>query len=185
MHPMVKAAEPRMQKAYDHMLEELKSIQTGRASVQLLDGVRVESYGQMMQVNQVASLNTPDAKTIVVTPWDATMLAPIEKAIQTDQALGLNPKNDGKSLYINIPPLTEERRTGIAKIVGEKSEEANISLRNVRHDVMNEAKKAAKDKEIGEDEQRKIEKEIGELLENFRKQIDEAAEAKRKEIMTI
>src|SRR3954471_21405336 len=149
---LVDSAGPKMEKAVTHFGEDLKSLRTGRASVALLDGVTVEVYGVVQPLKAVASVNTPDARTIAVSPWDKGAMGPIEKAIRENQALGLNPSNDGNVIRMSISPLTEERRKEIVKSLGSKVEDCRIALRNIRHDVLNEAKRLEKAKELTSDD---------------------------------
>ncbi|HEX3082027.1 MAG TPA: ribosome-recycling factor, partial [Candidatus Saccharimonadia bacterium] len=131
IRPIVDAAGPKMEKAVEHFGEDLKSLRTGRANAGMLDGIMIELYGVMQPLKAAASVNTPDARTIAVTPWDKTALAVIEKAVRENQSLGLNPSNDGNVIRMSIPPLTEERRKEIVKSLGGKVEECRIALRNI------------------------------------------------------
>lgn len=182
---LVKEADGRIQKAFEHLNEELKSIRTGRATPILVENISVDVYGQTMSLKQVASINTPDVKTLTITPWDPSNLAAIEAAIKADKNLGMNPNNDGKSLHLNIPPLTAERREVLVRQVGEKVEEANIVIRNIRHDILQSAKAAQDDKQISEDDYHKTEKELTAKIEEWKKRIESTADTKRAEISTI
>lgn len=181
----LKSAKSRFEKALNHLNEELKGIRTGRAAPMLVENIAVEVYGQPMALKQVASVNAPDAKSLTITPWDPNNLAAIESAISADRNLGLNPNNDGKSLHLNVPPLTEDRREVLVRQVGEKAEEAQISLRNIRRDILSEAKSAQDSKEISEDEYRTLDKNLSVELENWKKRIEDTAEAKRQEISSV
>lgn len=174
-----------MDKAIEHFTEELKTLRTGRASVAMLDGVTVEYYGAVQPLRAVASINTPDGRSIAVTPWDKGALGPIEKAIRENQTLGLNPSNDGNVIRISIPPMTEERRHEVVKALGTKVEECRIALRNVRHDVLNEAKKLEKTKEITSDDVRFAEAELNKKIDQYQKKIEEYEATKTKEIMEV
>jgi len=185
IRPLVDGAGPKMEKAVAHFAEDLKSLRTGRASVALLDGVMVEVYGVVQPLKAVASVNTPDARTIAVTPWDKTALPVIEKAIRENQALGLNPSNDGNTIRMSIPPLTEERRKEIVKSLGGKVEDCRIALRNVRHDVLNEAKRLEKAKEATSDDVKFAETELNKKIDQFQRKIDELEAAKAVEIMEV
>src|SRR5471030_2016177 len=170
---MVEAAGPKMEKAVAHFGEDLKSLRTGRASVALLDGIVVEVYGATQPLKAVASVNTPDSRTIAVTPWDKGAMTSIEKAIRENQALGLNPSNDGNVIRMSIPPLTEERRRDIVKSMGGKVEDCRIALRNMRHEVLNDVKKMEKAKEATVDDVKFAEAELNKKIEQFQRRIDE------------
>ncbi len=185
MHELVAKAEPKLNRAVEFLAEELKGMRSGRASPALVENIPVEAYSQTMTLKQVASITTPDAKSLTVTPWDPATLAAIEKALREAKELDLNPVNDGKSLHINMPPLTTERREQLAKQVAGHVEQCYISLRNIRHEVLNEAKRAEKDKDIGEDEYHLIDKEIGAAIDNLRKRVEEMAEVKSAEIREV
>jgi ribosome recycling factor len=182
---LVEAAGPKMEKAVAHFGEDLKSLRTGRASVALLDGVVVEVYGVVQPLKAVASVNTPDARTISVTPWDKTAMGSIEKAIRENQALGLNPSNDGNTIRMGIPALTEERRKEIVKSLGSKVEECRIALRNIRHDVLNEVKRMERAKEATTDDVKFAETELNKKIDQFQRKIDELEIAKAAEIMEV
>lgn len=182
---LVDSADPKMTKAVEHFGEELKSLRTGRASVSILDGVVVEMYGTPQPLKAVASITTPDARSLAITPWDKNALGPIEKAIRENQALGFNPSNDGASVRINIPPLTEERRKEIVKNLGTKVEACRVTLRNIRHDVLNEAKRLEKAKEGTPDDVKFAETELNKKIEKYQKRIDELEAEKTKEIMAV
>jgi ribosome recycling factor len=185
IRPLVESASPKMEKAVTHFGEDLKSLRTGRASVALLDGVTVEVYGAIQPLKAVASVNTPDARSLAVTPWDKNALGPIEKAIRENQALGLNPSNDGNTIRMNIPPLTEERRKEIVKSLGTKVEDCRIALRNIRHEILGEVKKLEKAKEATSDDVKFAETELNKLIEKFQRRIEEIEAAKAKEIMEV
>ena len=174
-----------MDKAVAHFGEDLKSLRTGRASVSLLDSIVVEVYGVVQPLKAVASVNTPDARTIAVTPWDKGAMPSIEKAIRENQALGLNPSNDGNTIRMSIPPLTEERRKEIVKSLGGKVEECRIALRNIRHEVLNEVKRMEKAKEATTDDVKFAETELNKKIEQFQVKINELEAAKAAEIMEV
>lgn len=174
-----------MQKAFDFLADELKSIRTGRANTSLVEDLRVEHYGQTMNLKQLANISAPDAKSLSISPWDPTALAAIEKALREDSKLDVNPVNDGKVIHINIPPLTQERREQFVKQLNEKVEAANVSLRNIRHDILHEVKKLQQDKQIGDDDYRWAETELNKKVEDFRSKIEEMAERKRQEILAV
>lgn len=181
----IEAVNSKMDKAVEHLREELRSVRTGRASTSLVEGLTVEVYGQPTPLKQVATLNTPDARTIAITPWDPSNLAMIEKAIRDSQSLGLTPNNDGHTIRLNIPPLTEERRREIAKTVGEKVEQCHISLRNLRHETLDAVKKLERDKQATQDDVKFAEAELNKKIDKYRLTIDEVAKAKEKEILEV
>ena len=176
-------ATARMQKAVDFLEEALANIRAGKASVNVLNGVFVEYYGSQTPVSGVASVTVPDAKTILIQPWDKNMIRPIEKAI-IDSNIGLTPSNNGESIRLSMPPLTEERRKELVKQSKAEAENARVSLRNARRDAVEAFKKAVKDG-MPEDEGKDGETQAQKLLEKFNKAIDAAFEKKEKEIMTV
>lgn len=171
-------------KTTSHLEEEFKKLQIGRASAGLVEGMMVEAYGSMQALKSVAGVSVPDAKTIQIQPWDRSMLAVIEKAIRVSD-LNLNPVNNGLSIILSIPPLTEERRRDLAKVVNRLAEEAKISVRNIRHDYMGQLSKAEHDKEIPEDEKNRLEKQMQEKVDEINRTIEAMAKAKEQSIMTI
>ena len=174
----------RMEKAVSDLQTALASLRPGRASVHLLDGVRVDYYGTEMPVNQVATLHTPDPQMITVQPYDASLLGAIEKAIRSAD-LGLNPASDGKLLRITIPPLTEERRRDLAKHMHKILEDHRTELRNIRRDGNDAAKKLKADKKLSEDEERRAHEDIQKLTDAEIKKLEELAAAKEKELMKV
>ncbi len=183
---MVKAildnATDRMKKTEAALLRELGSIRAGRANASLLDRIQVEYYGALTPVNQLASITIPEARMLMVTPYDKSSIGNIEKAIyQSD--LGINPTSDGNVIRLVIPALTEERRKELAKLIGKESEGAKVSIRNIRRDAIEELKKAEKNKEITEDELRTYEKQVQDLTDKSSKEIDKIAAEKEKEIL--
>lgn len=176
--------EARMKGAIEAFKKDLGSIRTGRASLSLLDGIEVEYYGNPTPLNQVASLSTPDSRQIVIQPWDPKTISAIEKAILKSD-LDLTPTNDGKVIRINIPPLTEERRKQLVKVVKKRAEEAKVAIRNVRRDFNEELKKLEKNKEISEDELKKSLDEVQKLTDIYIKKVDERLEHKEQEIMEV
>lgn len=169
----------------ERLREELKKLRTGRASAAMLDGVMVLAYGTAMPLNQVATVTAPEAQLIQISPFDPSNIQAISSAIRENQALGLNPMDDGRVVRVPIPPLNEERRRDIVKIVGSKQEEAMIGLRNVRHDAMDAIAKLKKDKEIGEDDAKRFEKQIDDALAKAKAEIETLSKAKEQEIMTL
>ena len=176
-------ATARMQKAVDFLEETLSNIRAGKASVNVLNGVFVDYYGSQTPVSGVASVTVPDAKTILIQPWDKNMIRPIEKAI-IDSNIGLTPSNNGESIRLSMPPLTEERRKELVKQSKAEAENARISLRNARRDAVEAFKKAVKEG-MPEDEGKDGEAQIQKVVEKFNKIIDTAFEKKEKEIMTV
>ncbi len=174
----------RMEGAVDVLHKEFSGLRTGRASVSLLDPVMVNAYGSDMPLNQVGSVSVPEARMISVQVWDKGMIKSVEKAI-IDSGLGLNPAVDGQLIRIPIPPLNEERRTELAKIAGKYTEEARISVRNVRRHGMDELKKMEKDSHISEDAHHQYSDEIQKLTDDFIKKIDDTLAQKEKDIMQV
>jgi ribosome recycling factor len=184
----VKEIETGAKQRFDKVLEDLQhamaTIRTGRASVHLLDNVRVDYYGTPTPVNQVGNLHVPEPGMITVTPWDTSQIAPIEKAIRNAE-LGVNPSNDGKMIRIPIPPLTEERRKELVKKLHGVVEEHRVALRNVRRDSNEHVKKLSKDKKINEDDDRRAHDEMQKLTDAWMLKLDQAAKSKEKEILEI
>jgi ribosome recycling factor len=176
-------AKDHMNKSLHHTEEELRKIRAGKAAPNMLDGVMVEYYGTPTPINQVASVNTPDARTIMVKPWEKTILLEIEKSI-INSDLGLNPVNDGESIRLNIPALTEERRKQLMKQVRSEAENGKISVRNIRKDVNDSLKQLMKDG-TSEDEVKRGETEVQTLTDSYISKIDELVEIKEKDIMTV
>ena len=176
-------ATARMQKAVDFLEETLSNIRAGKASVNVLNGVFVDYYGSQTPVSGVASVTVPDAKTILIQPWDKNMIRLIEKAI-IDSNIGLTPSNNGESIRLSMPPLTEERRKELVKQSKAEAENARISLRNARRDAVEAFKKAVKEG-MPEDEGKDGEAQIQKIVEKFNKAIDTAFEKKEREIMTV
>ncbi len=175
-------ARSRMEKVLSELQQEMTHIRTGRASIGLLDSVRVDYYGSPVPLNQVAQLHVPEPAMITVQPWDASTIGAIEKAIRNAD-LGLNPSNDGKIVRVPIPPLTEERRRDLAKKLSHIAEERRVGMRNVRRDANEHLKKMLKDKQISEDEERQALDVIQKLTDAQISKIDQAAKVKEKEIL--
>jgi ribosome recycling factor len=178
------AARQRMEKAVADLQHAMATIRTGRASVNLLDNVRVEYYGTPTPVNQLANLHVPEPGMITVQPWDVSQIAAIERAIRAAD-LGVNPSNDGKVIRIPIPPLNEERRRDLAKKLHGVAEDHRVAIRNVRRDANEHIKKLAKEKKIAEDEDRRGHEETQKLTDTCMLKLDQLAKAKEKEIMEI
>jgi ribosome recycling factor len=175
--------EERMQKGIDFFEETLLNIRAGKASVGVLNGLMVDYYGTPTGIDKVASVNVPDARTILIKPWEKSMLAKIEKVIINGN-IGLTPSNNGEEIRLNIPPLTEERRKLLVKQVREEAERGRVSLRNSRRDAVEVFKKAQKDG-MPEDEAKAGEGEVQKVSDRFTKKIDEVTAAQEKEIMTV
>ena len=180
---LIESTKEKMQKAIDHLDHELGKIRAGKANPRMLDDVMVEYYGTMTPLQQVASINTPDPRTIAIQPWEKGMIQPIEKAIMNAN-LGLNPDNNGEIVRINVPPLTEERRQDLVKHVKKEGEEARISIRNARRETNDELKKLKKDG-LPEDMEKDAEDKVQKLTDKFTKKVEEMLEKKEKDIMTV
>ncbi|MCB0792463.1 MAG: ribosome recycling factor [Flavobacteriales bacterium] len=176
-------AEEQMSKAVDHLENELTKIRAGRANPAMLDGVRVDYYGSEMPLNQVSNINTPDARTILVQPWEKKMIDPIEKAIIAAN-LGFNPNNNGEAVIISVPMLTEERRKELVKAAHKEAENARVSLRSARHKAIDGIKRLQKDG-LAEDLAKDAEAEVEKLMGIYTKRIDVHLEAKEKDIMKV
>ena len=176
--------ERRMNKALDHLNEEFGAVRAGRANPKVLDRITVSYYGSETPLNGVATISTPDARTLVIQPWDTKLLKDIQKAIQVSD-LGINPQNDGRVIRLTFPQLTEDRRKDLVKQVKKYAEEAKVAMRNIRRDGMDYVKKLKKASEITEDDQKKAEKDLQDLLDKMIKKVDEATAAKEKELMAI
>lgn len=174
----------RMDKAISDLLHDMAGIRTGRASVSILDAIRVDYYGTPTPLNQVANLHVPEPSLITLQPWDPSLIGAIEKAIRSSD-LGLNPANDGKLIRIPIPPLTEERRKQLVKHLHGVAEDHRVAVRNIRRDGNESVKKLLKDKKITEDEDRRAHDEIQKMTDSYMQKLDQAAKGKEKEIMEI
>jgi len=177
-------AEKRMQKTIESLKHEMTKIRTGRANVGLLDHVQVDYYGNLTPLNQVANVTSGDARTLLVTPWEKSMMSAIEKAILTS-GLGLNPAASGNAIRVPMPPLTEERRKELIRVVRGEAEQGRISIRNVRRDANNDLKELVKDKAISEDDERRSNDIIQKLTDKYVAEIDEVLELKEKDLMEI
>ncbi len=177
-------ARDRMDKAIVAFQHDMSSIRTGRASISVLDNIRVDYYGTPTPLNQVATLHVPEPGLITIQPWDTSQIAPIEKSIRTSD-LGLNPGNDGKLIRVPIPPLTTERRKDLVKKLHHVAEDHRVALRNVRRDANEHVKRLVKDKLISEDDDRRAHEEIQKLTDSFIQKMDQAAKIKEKEILDI
>ena len=176
-------AEEKMEEAVMYLDDSLARIRAGKANIKILDGIRVDSYGSMVPLNNVAAVNTPDARTIAIKPWDKTMFKVIEKAI-IDSSVGIMPDNNGEIIRLTIPPLTEERRKQLVKQCGKEEEQAKISVRNARRDILEKLKKGIKDG-LAEDAEKDAEDKLQKMHDKYIKQIEALMAAKENEIMTV
>ncbi len=174
----------KMDKTLEHLAEEFGAVRAGRANAKVLDRINIEYYGQETPLNGVATISSPDARTLVISPWDTKLLKDIQKAIQISD-LGINPQNDGRVIRLTFPQLTEERRKELTKQVKKYAEDAKVAMRNIRRDGMDYVKKLKKNSEITEDDQKQAEKDLQTMLDQFIKKVDEATAAKEKELMAI
>lgn len=177
--------ELKMAGALEHFEDELKKVRTGRSHPSMLDGIRVDAYGVPTPLNQVANITAPEPQLLQVTPFDPSNLQAVAAAIRADQSLGFNPSDDGRIIRIPIPPLTEERRKQLVKQTADKVEETRIALRNVRQDALKDAKRKKDAKELGEDDEKRVEKEIDRLMGENQTKLEAAFAAKEKDILTI
>lgn len=178
-----KSAEERMDKAIQALKRDLASLRAGRASVSLLDRIQVDYYGTPTPINQLANINTPDSRTLMIQPWDKTSLSDIERAIQKSD-LGLTPANDGAMIRLSIPALTEERRVDLVKMTKKFGEESKVAIRNIRRDANDDIKKLEKS-DISEDESRRHQEDIQKSTDKFIAEVDKVLSAKEKEIMEV
>ena len=174
----------RMEKTCSVLVENFNAVRAGRANAAVLDRITVEYYGTVTPIQQLATISTPDPRTLAIQPWDASVLKGIEKAILASD-LGINPQNDGRVIRLVFPQLTEERRKELVKQVKKYGEDAKVAMRNIRRDGMDYVKKLKKNSEITEDEQKKAEKDLQDMLDKYTKKADEATAAKEKELMAI
>lgn len=182
---VVNQANKKFQDAVSFLEEDLKKVRTGRAHPGMLDGVVVEAYGTPMPLIQVASVSAPEPQLLQINPFDPNNLQAIVKAIRDQQSLGLNPMDDGKLVRVPIPPLTEERRREYTKLVNSKLEDCMVSMRTVRHEAMKTVDEAKKDKDIGEDDAKRLSEQIDERMADARNQAEKLAKQKETEIMTV
>lgn len=184
MKEVLKNAENRMKKSVSNLENEYNSLRTGRASAALFDKIKVDYYGQQTPLAQVANISIPEARLVVIQPWDKNLISGIEKAIQKSE-LSLNPSNDGKVIRLSIPPLTEERRKELVKVAKSTSEQYRVAIRNIRRDAIDALKQLEKNKEISEDELRVAEADVQKLTDSYIKEIGIVLEKKEKEIMEV
>jgi len=184
MHQLIKDAKGRMDKSIEALRSELAKIRTGKATTVLLDSIRVDYYGNMVPLNQVGNVSVLDAHTLSITPWEKQMVQVVDKAI-LEANLGLNPISDGTNLKIPIPPLNEERRKELVKLVRKFGEESKVAVRNIRRDANDHLKKEQKDKKLSEDQMHDAEGEVQKLTDEHIKLIDDTLKHKEKEIMEV
>lgn len=181
---LLETHKPHFEGAIAHLHNELTTLRTGRANAGILATVTVESYGSKVPLNQVASVTVSDAKTLTISPWDKSLMQAIEKGIQTAN-LGLNPGNDGNVIRLTLPPMTEDRRKELVKVVNQLGEQCRISIRKVREDVMKALKKAKEDGQIGEDDVVIGQKKVQDMIDSYNNKIKDTISDKEKEIMTV
>lgn len=181
---MLKRLRTKMENSYENLLKEFGGLRTGRASVSVLDNIMVEAYGSMVPLQQVGTVSAPEARLLTIQVWDSSLIKPTEVAIR-NSSTGLSPMVDGALIRIVIPELSEERRKEICKLASKYAEQTKVAIRNVRREGMDEAKKQEKNKEITEDELKKLSDEIQKITDEFVKKIDATLEVKEKEIMRV
>ncbi|MEK7059149.1 MAG: ribosome recycling factor [Patescibacteria group bacterium] len=182
---IVTNAQTKLQQAVERFQSSLKTLRTGRASASMLDGITVEAYGTPMPLIQVATITVPEAQLLQITPFDPNNLEAIASSIRNNPSLGLNPSDDGRVVRVPIPPLTEERRRELSKQVGQKQEDCMISLRSVRHEALDLINEAKKDKDIGEDDAKRLTTQIEEAMTKAKAEVETIAKTKEQEILTI
>ncbi len=181
----INEATQKLEKVVEHLSDELKKMRTGRANAGMLDSLSVNVYGQDMPLKHIATVTVADAQMLMIAPFDANNLAAISKAIREDVSLGLNPADDGKVIRVPIPPMTQERRLELVKQIKQKLEDTAVSMRNIRHEVINTAKEQQKAKEITEDDAKSVEKQITDLMQTYREKAEEHAKRKEDEVMIV
>lgn len=179
-----KVYEDKMRKSIDSVAADFASVRAGRANASVLDRIMVDYYGSPTPIQQIAAISSPDARTLLISPWDKTAVKGIEKAIQNSD-LGINPQNDGRVIRLGFPQLTEERRRDLTKQVHKYGEEGKVALRNIRREAMDEIKKQVKKSEITEDDQKQLEKELQDLTDKRCKEVDELTAKKEQELMAV
>ena len=184
MSSNTKAFEDKMKSAVEHLERELKTVRAGRANASVLDRISVDYYGSPTPIQQIAAIASPDPRQLVITPWDGTALKPIERAIQ-ESDLGINPQNDGKSIRLNFPQLTEERRKELVKQIRKYAEGGKVAIRNIRRDAVEKFKAQKKNGDITEDDMKIAEKDIQKLTDDMCKEIDALQEKKEKELLAV
>ncbi|HEY8999367.1 MAG TPA: ribosome recycling factor [Candidatus Saccharimonadales bacterium] len=181
----VRQYEDKMKQALEHFNDELKKVRTGRAHASMLDGVTVVAYGSPMPLNQVANVTAPEAQLLQITPFDPNNIQAIASAIRDNPSLGMNPMDDGRVVRVPVPPLNEERRRELVKVLGGKLEDCMIALRNIRHDAMDAIAAAKKDKSVGEDDAKRLEKQIDDAMNKSKTEAEAAQKAREADVMTV
>ena len=184
MEKIIEEVEKRMDKTVDSVMQQLARLRSGKATPSLIEGIKVDYYGSLMPINQVASISAPEPRLLVIHPWDKSAVPIVEKAIQASD-IGLTPNSDGTIIRIPIPPLTEERRKELVKVAKKISEEGKVGLRNIRRELIEGIKQQQKDGEIPEDDSHRLQDRIQETTEKFTKKIEELLKSKEEEIMTV
>ncbi len=184
MNEIFATAETKMNKSVNNLMGEFAAIRVGRANPAVLDKLSVDYYGSPTPINQVAAVSVPDPRTLMITPWDKSVLREVEKAILTSD-IGINPQNDGTALRLQFPPMTEERRRELTKDISKLGEDCKVAIRSIRRDAIDKLKEMKKKSEITEDDQKNGEKKMQDLTDRFIKEIDKLAEAKQKETLEI
>jgi ribosome recycling factor len=184
MQDVISSNEERMKKTVASLKDGFAALRTGRASAALFDRIRVDAYGEKSPLNQVANISIPEARLVVIQPWDKNLITEIEKAIRSSE-LSLNPSNDGKVIRISIPPLTEERRKELVKLAKNQAEQSRVAIRNIRRDGNEELKKLLKDSKVTEDDESKGADELQKLTDSYIGQVNKVLEEKEKEIMDV
>ncbi len=182
---LITQTKNKFQQAVVHFQDELKKVRTGRAHPSMLDGLMVEAYGTQMPLMQIGSLTVPEPQLLQITPYDPNNIQAIASAIRENASLGLNPMDDGRVVRVPIPPLTEERRREYVKLVNTKTEDCMVVLRNVRHEVLKDIDQAKKDKAIGEDDAKRLQRQIDDAMSQAKTEAETAAKAKESEIMKV
>lgn len=182
---LVDQSKSKFNQAVEHFHEELKKVRTGRAHPSMLDGLMIDTYGTQMPLIQVGQVTAPEGQLLQITPFDPGNLQAIANAIRNNQSLGMNPMDDGKVVRVPIPPLNEERRREYVKVVSGKVEDSMIAMRNIRHEAIDAIDKAKKDKEIGEDDAKRLQQQVEEAMGKAKAEVEAAAKAKEQEIMTV
>ena len=175
----------KLNKALEHLEEELKKVRTGRAHPDMLGGLMAEAYGVLTPLKQLANVTTPEPQLLQISPFDPSNIGAISAAIRANESLGMNPSDDGRLIRVPVPPLTTERRQEMVKVLGAKAEDARISIRGIRHDFLKDAKELKDGKEITEDDLKRLEKDVTELIDKINKKIDESIKLKETEIMKV
>ena len=184
MNEILKEYGTKMQKTVDVVVSDFAAVRAGRANAAVLDKITVDYYGSPTPINQVAAISSPDPRSLLIKPWDGSILKAIEKAIQTSD-LGINPQNDGRSLRLSFPQLTEERRKELVKQIRKYAEGGKVAIRNIRRDAMDNFKKQEKKSEITEDEMKQVEKDLQKLTDDSCKKLDDLLAKKEKELMAV